>query len=340
MDAIREQLNRPLVAGIVGLIIGLIIGLPILGWWLWPVQYYDAAPNNLRADLQTDYMRMAIESYAYDSNAVLAKQRYDSLGANASKILDQIQASPGAEKPQDIANFRNIALTGAPGGVTTPGVVATPTAQAAAAPSALNAIRTILPIMCLITLVLAAALVAAFFLRSRGRGIGGQPAPAQPATEAAQQAEWTNYAATGEEPPMAQFMASYKLGDDLFDDSFSIDSPSGEFLGECGVGISETIGVGDPKKVTAFEVWLFDKNDIQTVTKVLMSSHAFGDETIRQRLAAKGEPLQATPGSQVVLETATLQLVARVVDMSYGEGALPPESFFENMILELAVWPK
>jgi hypothetical protein len=44
--------------------------------------------------------------------------------------------------------------------------------------------------------------------------------------------------------------------------------------GECGVGISETIGVGDPKKVTAFEVWLFDKNDIQTVTKVLMSAHA------------------------------------------------------------------
>jgi hypothetical protein len=139
---------------------------------------------------------------------------------------------------------------------------------------------------------------------------------------------------------MAQFMASYKLGDDLFDDSFSIDSPGGEFLGECGVGISETIGVGDPKKVTAFEVWLFDKNDIQTVTKVLMSAHAFMDDTVRQRLAAKGEPVQATPGSQVVLETATLQLVARVVDMAYGEGALPEESFFDNMIIELAVWQK
>ncbi len=139
---------------------------------------------------------------------------------------------------------------------------------------------------------------------------------------------------------MAQFMASYKLGDDLFDDSFSIDSPSGEFLGECDVGISETIGVGDPKKVTAFEVWLFDKNDIQTVTKVLMSAHAYNDETVRQRLAAKGEPVLATPGAQLVLETATLQLVARVVDMNYGEGALPEESFFENVVLELATWTK
>jgi hypothetical protein len=139
---------------------------------------------------------------------------------------------------------------------------------------------------------------------------------------------------------MVQFMATYKLGDDLFDDSFSIDSPAGEFLGECGVGISEIIGVGEPKKVTAFEVWLFDKNDIQTVTKVLMSAHAFLDETIRQRLESKGDPVLAEPGSEVLLETQTLRLVARVVDMAYGDGALPEQSFLERLLLELAVWAK
>ena len=47
------------------------------------------------------------------------------------------------------------------------------------------------------------------------------------------------------------------------------------------LGVSETIGVGSPNKVTAFEVWLFDKNDIRTVTKVLMSDHAFNDDAIR-----------------------------------------------------------
>jgi hypothetical protein len=129
-------------------------------------------------------------------------------------------------------------------------------------------------------------------------------------------------------------------GDDLYDDSFSIDSPSGEFLGECGVGISDTVGVGDPKKVTAFEVWLFDKNDIQTVTKVLMSEHAFNDQNIRQRLASKGEPVLIEAGKHLLLETATLQLEARVVDMNYGQGALPENSFFERLTLELAVWPK
>ena len=149
-----------------------------------------------------------------------------------------------------------------------------------------------------------------------------------------------DFASMGEETPMAQFMASYRIGDDLFDDSFSVDSPNGEFMGECGVGISETIGVGDPKKVTAFEVWLFDKNDIQTVTKVLMSAHAFRDDITRERLAAKGEPLIAEPAGHALLETATLRLVAKIVDMNYGEGALPDKSFFDNLILEIAVWQK
>jgi hypothetical protein len=135
-------------------------------------------------------------------------------------------------------------------------------------------------------------------------------------------------------------VTTYVVGDDLFDDSFSIDSPSGEFMGECGIGISETIGVGEPKKVQAFEVWLFDKNDIQTVTKVLMSAHAFNDVATRQRLEAKGEPVLVDRGKQVILETAALQLVANVSDMQYGQSALPDGSYFERLTLEIAVWPK
>ncbi len=344
MDAIREQIKKPLVAGIVGFIIGLIIGLPILGWGLWPVKYYDAAPNNLRADLQEDWLRMAIQSNQVSPDPVLAKQRWTELGDAAPQVLQRILANPGNLTPQAIAAFQQAASATVPPvtqGTLAPGTqpagpLTTPTAAPATFGSAL---RVALIAMCLITLLLAGALVLAFVLRSRTRA-PRTVTPAMQAQEAAREVEYTDYAAKGEEPPMAQFIASYKLGDDLFDDSFSIDSPSGEFLGECGVGISENIGVGDPKKVTAFEVWLFDKNDIQTVTKVLMSSHAFSDEALRQRLAAKGEPVQANPGSQVVLETATLQLVARVVDMSYGNGPLPPDSFFESLILELAVWQK
>jgi hypothetical protein len=135
-------------------------------------------------------------------------------------------------------------------------------------------------------------------------------------------------------------MTTYVLGDDLYDESFSIDTGGGEFLGEYGVGVSETIGVGEPKKVAALEIWLFDKNDIKTATKVLMSEHAYNDPNIRARLEPKGDLNVIRPGEQVLLETETLQLLATAVDMEYGMGALPPNSYFERITLELAIWPR
>jgi hypothetical protein len=334
MDAIREQLNRPIIAGAVGFFVGILIGWFLLGWVIAPVQWTDAAPEHLRVEWQEEYLRMSIHTFNRTGSNEAARQRWAELGEEAPEIMERVQTSPGALSATDIQNFQN--TVGAE--VTVPEVPAETPVEVTPEPEGASFIRTLFPIMCLITFLLAGALVLVFLLRGR-RG-PGTITPAMEAQQAAREAEWTDYSAIGEETPMAQFMASYKLGDDLFDDSFSIDSPSGEFLGECGVGISETIGVGDPKKVTAFEVWLFDKNDIQTVTKVLMSGHAFNDDAIRQRLAAKGEPVEAAPGTQVVLETATLQLVARVVDMGYGNGALPDESFFEKMLLELAVWRK
>jgi hypothetical protein len=168
----------------------------------------------------------------------------------------------------------------------------------------------------------------------------GAGTPAQQAGDYSRQVEMTDYSAMGEQSPIAQFVTTYVSGDDLFDDSFSIDSASGEFLGECGVGISETIGVGDPKKVSAFEVWMFDKNDIQTVTKVLMSAHAYNDPSTYQRLQAKGEPIMVERGQRVTLETATLQMIATIAEIDYGQGALPAESFFNRVTLELAIWQK
>jgi len=345
MDAYREQLQKPLVAGIIGGIIGLIIGWFVIGWGLWPVEYVGAGPADLTFDAKVQYLQMALEAYGQNRDPVKAKERYDALGDDASQVLTTVVQNPGGQSPEVVTAFSTVVLTGsapqmtAQPGQTLPAVTpAQPTETAGGGGGSL--LRTLTTIMCVIVILAGAIVIVFFLLRNRGGSSGGTMTPAMEAQQAAQQAEYTDYDSTGTEPPMAQFMASYKVGDDLFDDSFSIDSPAGEFLGECGVGISETIGVGEPKKVTAFEVWLFDKNDIQTVTKVLMSSHSFNDETSRQRLAAKGEPVQIQPGTETVLETETLQLVARVVDMGYGDGALPPDSYFDRFILELAVWNK
>src|SRR5512138_2102515 len=91
---------------------------------------------------------------------------------------------------------------------------------------------------------------------------------------------------------------------------------------------------------SALAIWLFDKNDIKTATKVLMSAHAFSDPAIRGRLEAKGELIQVEPQKQIMLETETLQLLATVVDLQYGDGSMPEKSYFDRVTLELAVWHK
>ena len=331
MDAVREQINKPIVVGIAALILGILLGV-FYGWVINPVEWTDSAVEHLRIDLKEDYLRMAIDSYAVNKDAQLAQQRYTQLGDSAEQLLVTVQTNPSSASPASIEEFTAAVAVQLP---ETPPVVEEEPAEGSSFASIA------LPILCVVTLLVAAGLGYYFFIRSRGTGddyheMETYPEETQPTDSWSE----TTIAEVSDEPPMVQFMASYKLGDDLFDDSFSIDSPAGEFLGECGVGISESIGVGDPKKVTAFEVWLFDKNDIQTVTKVLMSAHAFLDEAIRQRLAAKGEPVLAEAESESILETQTLRLTARVVDIEYGNGALPEHSFFDHLVLELAVHPK
>jgi TolB-like protein len=70
-----------------------------------------------------------------------------------------------------------------------------------------------------------------------------------------------------------------------------------------------------------------------------MSQFAFKDDETRNRLAAKGDPVRAENGGVVMLETASLKVEARIVDMTYGEAALPAESFFERITIELRAFP-
>jgi hypothetical protein len=301
----------------------------VLGWGLWPVQWTNATPSSLRPDLQDDYLRMTIDSFVNNPVNSIAIQRFQALGTDGPAVLERIQAAYPDQN--GIKNFSQVVLAPISAATTTPG-----TGQTPAKSSALTRILIIV-----IAVILFAILGFAVFkyLIPLFRHTTSD-SPANRARDITNQSEMTDYSALGDEQPIAQFMTTYVLGDDLFDDSFSVDSPSGEFLGECGIGISETIGVGEPKKVTAFEVWLFDKNDIQTVTKVLMSTHAFNDAPTFQRLQAKGEPFLVERGKQIVLETAALQLVATASDMAYGQGALPEDSYFERLTLEIAVWPK
>lgn len=315
---------------------GLVLGL-VYAWVLNPVEWTDATPELLREDLQVDYMKAAIDSYSVNRDVDLAVARYQALGAAGPDILAALQADPGEVSPAAIEAYSATVSLYEPAPGTTP-------TGGGAAPATTSIASYLLPV-CGATVVLGALLAAVIVIRNRAsRRAEREPiadeladayepmdAYAAPPAERAPPAPSSGL----DRPPLATFRTTYTLGDDLYDDSFSIESATGDFLGECGVGVGDLIGVGEPKKVSAFEVWLFDKNDIQTVTKVLMSRYANQDEATRNRMAAKGDPLLAEPGAVVVLETASLIIEARIVDLTYGGGALPAESFFERMTVEL-----
>jgi hypothetical protein len=309
-----------------------ILGL-IIGWGIWPVQWTDGTPEVLREDLQRDYLRMTIDSYNRTGDANTAMARWDSLEEEAGPTFTSLQTDPGYLNPADIQSFGNLvqSVKGAP-----PGQAPAPGSPADGVSSGM---RTAV-LYASIVVVLALVAIGALYLWRLLRKGPGTVTPMMQAAQASRHAEKTNFEEMGLAPPITQTMTTYVLGDDLYDESFSIDTQGGEFLGEYGVGVSETVGVGEPKKVAALEIWLFDKNDIKTATKVLMSEYAYNDPNIRARLEPKGELVVVKPQEQILLETATLQLLATVVDMEYGAGAMPQNSYFERITLELAIWPR
>jgi len=334
----------------VGVVLGLILGL-VIGWGIWPVQWTDLAPYHLRQDLREDYLRMSIYTATTIGDGSIATKAWMELEDTAEETLEAVRNEPRYLNQQQITSFA--AIVGAES------IQISPTTEVTEVTEIVEELDEgggpnwlLLGGLCLVLLVVAAAVIYFFILRDHSKeGVQKEILGTRGRSESdfifekdeqrfASQHDASPAVPDEQTMPVAQFMTTYMVGDDLYDDSFSIDAPTGEFLGECGVGISETVGVGDPKRVTAFEVWLFDKNDIQTVTKVIMSAHAYDEDKIRMRLESKGEPVLAEPGKQVLLETATLQLEARVIDMEYGEGAAPDQSYFQRLTLELAIWPK
>jgi len=288
MNAIMERLGQKAVIGfLVGLVVGLIIGLPILGWYVFPVKWYDTDPWDLRQEYKEAYINMLADSYTLNTNVALARQRVAGWDPeDLAQVIARLKA-----KASDSSQVQRLDNLAAVLGVRRLVAAPTPTPQPSA-PTTL--VRRVIPILGIIlagVLVIGGAMVGLSALRGR------------PSVEPERRPPLVKEAVGPEEvgQPLGHFVASYTLGQDNYDQSFSIESPTNEFLGECGMGISEVISAGPPASVTAFEVWLFDKNDIRTVTKVLMSKYAYDDDALRAKLAPKGEAVLVEPGKDRLL---------------------------------------
>jgi hypothetical protein len=322
------------------LLLGLILGF-VWAYGISPNVYTAAEPVNLGLSWKEEYIKQVAWQLQASGDRDNAARQLAALG-NADVVLAEMMKTPAIQQDANL-NPRLTALL----------ELAKPDEKQLAKVSSSLLKADYTPILCVLGLALLAGgfvifntLIPISLLLSRaqttgGTVVSGQEKERRQAIEAAKQQK-TDFASTAPDrgKPVAQFISTYLLNDDVYDDSFSIETESGEFLGETGAGISKTIGTGVPKKVTAVEAWVFDKNDIKTVTKVFMSEYAFNNDAIRAELAARGEAVLAKPGLITNLETTTLTVQVRVVDMAYESGATGDGSFFSKITVELAAWPK
>jgi hypothetical protein len=348
LETARRTLTRgmrsPWFLAAVAFLIGAVIGLVVLGWVVWPVQYIDTTPDMLRSDLQVDYLRMVVDSYSVNGKANLARSRFDKLGSRKWDALEVLRQ----DELVDQAKLKEFEILIANTIVATPVSENTPNpAEKGGTPTGVLGVLVVLGIL----IAGAGAMVLGANVVRRRKAVP-RPAPVQEEARPSLEAEEVlleeeipaksadDEVAAESNEPLERFVTSYEIGNDVYEDSFTINSPGGEFLGECGVGISEPIGVGGQKKVTAFEVWLFDRKPSRTSTIVLMSEYAFRKDDLRAVLAPRGKPILAEPGSDFWMETPGLQVRVVIRELRYGKGPLPQNSFFEGLTLQMEVWSR
>ncbi len=346
-------LSNPILLGVGGLVVGLLIGWFLLGWVLFPVQYTNADLWDLNPPAKEMYIVTTADAFAADQNVTLAQERLrgmtpqeisQSLTSEFAKRNTKGDAA-GAARISSFAQALGMPLSSAP---TQPQPTPTPSKSSG---GLTDNFGMLLLILAGVILLVAAALFLYMRMKNRqaappaapsaqapaaSTGLSDTPgtAPAMAVAPAA-----TTPARAGATPlakSLGTFAATYKFGEDNYDTSFTLETTRGEFLGETGMGSSETVGEGKPDKVTAFDIWLFDKTDVRTVTQILMSEAAYNNQATRQRLATKGELLLAEKGKTVRLETATLVVDCEIVDLVYASTpGLPPNSHFQKLIVEM-----
>jgi hypothetical protein len=321
-----------LIGAAVGLVLGVLLGMALF-WGPFPLERTDAHPYDLAPDARAEYVALVADSYKldrdFDRAAKLLQQWTPEEKQQAFAEAVRVHEEQG--RVDKALAVRDLALV--------LGVSEEPLPQPTEPPGLLSPLR----VPCLVFFVVLLALVLAWLgLRELGkrRSLGPVPTARAGFTPIDKKSAAGPAADSGAASRLGKWITTYNLGEDAYDESFPVETADGDYLGECGVGISEVVGESEPDKVVAFEVWLFDKSDIRTVTKVLMSDYAFHDEALRSRLTTKGEAILAQPGTTFALETSGLQVQALVSDLEYGKADPEPSSFFSKLTVELTATAK
>ena len=343
---IQPQLPKPRM---ILLLLGSFIFGMIWAYLIVPTNFFDASPSQLSASQRDQYLKLVAGSNAsglYAENDVLTLlRRVEEPAANVSRLAQQ----ESGQVQWALQQLEPLAAQAGPG------------ETAPSGGDMLSSVLTFLLAVVLFVLVInVIALVWGLLLGGYWERLVNRLKPKTEADleaervrqdirrrkelqeqmekEAAQQA-----AASGLGAPIMQRISPYKKGRP-YDDSFAIEDANDMFLGECGATVAKTIG---DNELTAIEIWLFDKEDfVRTLSKLLVSEHAFNDPALRSEMDAKIEnPAEdivvIAPGATIQLETKMIVAEAKVADLKPGtDGSLPPNSHFEEITLQMSAWER
>jgi hypothetical protein len=369
-----QTVQRGLLFGVlIGLLLGVLAGIIVSYVYVLnnPPIYSDGAyPNEMTDNYQSHYLAMAIDSHLVNPNVGLVNERLKGFPAEKQILIlgdraaayvaagrgpesqtinelaialkgqagwsdEEIQraVSQLSAKYQDdparnqaISTFSNVML----------GTVPVPTGEQSQPPA--DTTETQQPpadeggsgwffylLLCLLLFVVVLLVV---YLLGR-RQFQARMKPTKKAVE------WE-----GEGPaPLKVWSGTYSLGQDNYDEFFTIETDDNDFLGECGMGILDAVPDTSPKQVMSFDVGLFDKTDITTLSRAVMSEYAFNDESTRAKIEAnpQAEAVLAEPGKEFSFETSALRVDAIIDELEYGEG---DKVYFEKLKISLNLFLK
>ncbi len=312
---------------VVPFLAGFLLGWLVVGWWLWPVRWVNTDPWDLRLEFKRHYILMAADSYALDGNADVLKERFRGWppGELAAIIAELKRENPGdvrlASRLDQLKGVLNLPE---------PGV--TPPAPQPPAAGKGPGIISILLLISAFLIILIAVGIGYRLLKERLPKVPARPARRPPRPEPQPRVMEGEYRQVS---PIAHYSATYNYGDIRFSESFPIESPDGKYLGECGIETSELLSSGDPPKVVAFEVWLFDKEVNRTVSKAITVPGA--DETLKASLLSfSGEVKEARKGEVVKLETQNLEAQVAIREAAFED----EEKYFTRLAVDFAIFKR
>jgi len=349
---------------VVAFAFGLLVGWFAIGWWAWPIKWTNAEPVDLRQPAREEYLMAVASDYAMSRDAEAALRRlasWPSAEEAYREINDLAEYSQTQGQMEAAQRLRQLAAV-------LPVAVGQQPAQV---PPSMGYAKTLRSI---VVAAAAIGLAALGLLLFRRRGQAEPRSVSRPtAIDRADSAEADletvddDYLVDVEadqieslvkpsaperaESPIPRFLrrseskreeawafdAVYAGEGMEFDQTFTLER-DGAYFGECGIGATTHLPQ-KPEQVSALEVWLFDKSDIRTIAKVLVSEQLYQDDALMKELTVRGDPVLAIPGTTIALEGNSIQANVRIERVEYLAGAAA-RAAFSRVVLRIQATKK